>query len=428
MRPRLFSIAIVCLVVACDAGREDALSSLPWRTDIDASGDTIVARVTGDVPDSLVRSLVPDLQVGALEGAEELTFGSIGDVIGTANGGLLVHDDDAGVIRFYDSTGAFIKPLGRKGGGPGEYGQVNGIARAPNGDLYVWDASGSRINRYRADGEYVGMFRSALSSWFTSNRLYADSRGRIGHWLPIMKDQSGSMERDDAIVLMDTVGTVLDTVLYPRWAGEPELLQASSRDGGSRTATTRPFAPEGVATFHVDGGIVTGFNARYEFFKLPAGAGKVLRVERSTAPVAVSATERSEQQTRIEMNMRRLDPGWNWTGAPIPDVKPAYRSFLVGEDGRIWVRLHSAGEPIPSAEIPTPQPSASGRPPLPPLTTRERTVYDVFSPEGRLLGRVALPWGATVYRTRGDWAWGWRRDADDVEYAVRFRIEPSLQP
>jgi hypothetical protein len=428
MHARVLLLAAVALVVACDAGREDALSSLPWRTDIDATGDTIVARVTGDVPDSLVRALVPELEIGALEGAEEVTFGSIGDVIGTANGGLLVHDDDAGVIRFYDSTGAFIKPLGRKGGGPGEYGQVNGIARAPNGDLYVWDASGSRINRYRASGEYVGMFRSALSSWFTSNQLYADTQGRIGHWLPILKDQSGSMERDDAIVLMDTTGTVLDTLIYPRWAGEPELLQATSRDGRSRSSATRPYVPESVAAFHVDGSVISGFNARYEFLKLPGGDGKVLRVVRDHTPVPVSETERTERRTRIEQNFRRLDPSWNWTGAEIPDAKPAYERFSVGEDGRIWVKLHVAGERIPDAEIPTPQPSPSGRPPLPPLTTRERSVYDVFSAEGRLLGRVSLPWGTSIYRTRGDFAWGTRQDADGVDYAVRFRIEPSLEP
>lgn len=46
--------------------------------------------------------------------AEELTFGSVIDVIPQSDGGLLVHDQQAGLIRFYDDAAALVKTGGRR--------------------------------------------------------------------------------------------------------------------------------------------------------------------------------------------------------------------------------------------------------------------------------------------------------------------------
>jgi len=436
MRARFAVVVLVGLLTSgCDAGREDGLASLPWRTEIDASGDTIVARVTGEVPPEMIRTLVSELEVGALEGAEEITFGDVSDVLGLPNGGLLIHDGESNVIRFYDSTGAFVKPLGGKGGGPGEYGQVNGIARLASGEVFVWDASGGRINRYDPNGTYVGMFRSAFSGWFTNNALFSDANGRLAMWTPILTDPNDPMNRRDSYVRFTASGELIDTVLHPVWPDEAEPLQAQSRDGRSRSMTTRPWSPNGVTTHFAGGGLVSGPGGSYEFFILP-DSGKPTRVVREYVPVPVSETERDERRAQIEQSMRRLDPSWNWTGAPIPANKPAYQRFQVGEDGRIWVQVFTAGVPIPAAELeamrpPTSSAAGSGAASAPrriQLTTREPLVYDVFEVDGRLLGRVALPGGARIIRMRGNLVWGSRSDADGVDYAVRYRIDPALSP
>lgn len=399
-------------------------NGLPWRTVADSTGDTIVVRTVGEAPDELTHTIVPALQVGALDGAEELTFGYVGDVMGLADGGLLVHDADAEIIRMFDSTGAFVRNLGGKGGGPGEYTQVNGIARHVSGDLYVWDAGGGRVNRYRSDGSYVTTWRSPFTGWFTQNQLFSDAAGRLLMWLPIIPDPNNSLERQDSYVRLDTAGSTLDTLLIPLWPDESEPLQAASPNGSSRTMTTRPWSANSVAAVHPAGGIVVGPGQDYLLYRLMTG-GKPLRIEREYTPVPVTDTERSERQAQIEQSMRRLDPSWNWTGAPIPSQKPAYERLLIGEDGRIWVKVFTAGETIPEAERPTPRPNPNGPPPIV-LSTREPIVYDVFEADGRFLGRVKLPPRTRVIRTRGNVAWGTVRDADDVDYAVRFRVEPAL--
>ena len=142
-------------------------------------------------------------------------------------------------------------------------------------------------------------------------------------------------------------------------------------------------------------------------------------------PVAVSPTERRERRAQLEQTLRRVDPNWNWTGDPIPATKPAYERFLIGEDGRIWVRVYTVAEPIPAEELQPPSPTPNA--PLPVvLTTREPVVFDVFEADGRLVGRVLLPPRIRILRSRGNSLWGTLRDADEVEYAVRFRVEPAF--
>jgi hypothetical protein len=154
-------------------------------------------------------------------------------------------------------------------------------------------------------------------------------------------------------------------------------------------------------------------------------AGKPMRIEREEAPVAVSAVERDERRAQITEMMKRVNSSWSWTGPDIPSTKPAYRDVRVADDGRIWVTISSPAEPIPEAERPAPRP---GAPPQAQLTTREPTVYDVFSPAGMLLGRVALPPRTRLTAMAGSHVWGVRRDSLDVESAVRFRIEPTWVP
>lgn len=243
-------------------------------------------------------------------------------------------------------------------------------------------------------------------------------------WLPLIPDPNNPLERQDSYVRLDTAGRTIDTLLIPLWPDDSEPLQASTPDGSSRTMTTRPWSANSVSAVNPTGGIVVGPGQDYVLYRLLTG-GKPMRIEREFTPVPVSETERSERTAQIEQSMRRLDPSWNWTGSPIPAAKPAYERVLMGEDGRIWVKVFTTAETIPEAERATPRPNPNGPPPIV-LSTREPTVYDVFEVDGRFLGRVKLPARTRVIRTRGNMAWGTVRDADDVDDAVRFRVEPAL--
>lgn len=413
----------VAIVVACGGeGRAGRASATPWTTTVDSAGDTIRVRTTGPVPDSLVHRLVSELRVGAEDGTPEETFGSVELVFGTRERGLLVYDAQAEEARLFDSTGTFVRQIGAKGGGPGEHGNLNGIALLPNGNWVFWDAPGARLNHYAHDGEFQESVRLPITGWFLSDGLRSDAQGRLYAWALLERDSVTGDFLTAGYLQLDSTGAARDTVVFPKLAPEPPQLKAQTPDGGSTTIWGLPWAGGNESALTLDGGLISGFGVDYVLYSLPA-SGRPVRIEREQAPVPVSSVERSEMRAQLTQRMKRLDPSWSWTGPDIPANKPAYRDFRVDLDGRIWVRLYTAGEPIPADEMPEPRPG-----PNPPVqrTTWEPNLYDVFAADGRFLGRVRPPGKATVLQASGNTAWGIDRDASDVSYAVRFRIDPAL--
>lgn len=423
----------VAFAAACAAGADLASDrEAPWTTVVDSTGDTIVVRIAGEVPERLVRHLVPELTVGSLDGAVEETFGSIATVVGLPDGGLLVFDDQAGEVRRFDSTGAFVHMLGGRGGGPGEYGHVNGIQILPDGRIALWDAAGNRMNIYAADGEFLTTWRLSVQGFYASNILQSDASGALYLWAPFERRRGGVGTDRSGVIRLDSAGSVIDSTDYPSWrTGEPTFMVAQSPDGGRSTAWGIPFMPDVANALLKSGGIVSGPEDPYVFYLLPPAtsdslaSSRPVRVEREYEPVVVTDAEADDLRERITASMRRVDPNWAWQGADIPSTKPAYRDIQVGSDGRIWVSLSTAAEQIPEAEL---EPVDANEVNASRRTTREPIVFDVYSPDGRLLGRVAAPPRSAIHDMRGSSAWGVLRDSLDVPYAVRFRIEPALPP
>ena len=411
------------LTGACVGDGGDPGDEIAWLTSVDSAGDTALVRITGEVPPGAVRSLVPELRVGAEDGGEEETFGSISTVFGTPDGGLVLHDAQATAIRMFDSLGAYVRTVGAKGGGPGEYGHLNGLLRMSDGRLVAWDAAGGRLNFYAATGDFLNTARMPFSGFSSNNILHIDASGSLYATAMLERDSVDFSRSKDGLIKMDVEGTVLDSIPFLQWREPAPLLRASSPDGGSQLAWGLPFAPHNITRLLPSGGLVSGPGDPYVLYLTQPDGSKPVRIERDHLPVVVTPTEASQRREQIEQRMKLVNPAWTWTGSAIPSQKPAYRAILVGRDGRIWVSLSTPAEPIPQEDL---TPEREGEPPSVRVTTREPVVYDVFSSSGRLLGRVALPPKTTLSTMEGAHAWGVQRDSLDVEYAVRFRIEPAF--
>lgn len=407
---------------ACDRTDRLADGEVAWTTTVDSAGDTVQVRIVGEVPPAQVRRLVTELQVGAEDGTEEESFGEIAMVIGAPGSGLYVLDAGVPAVRLFDSTGTFVRTIGGKGSGPGEYGWVNGIVRLPDDRLALWDAAGRRVNVYAADGAFASSWLVGFSRTFGYRMFWADSAGHLYAEAALARDPEGGAVTKSGLVRMDASGAVLDSMPYLEWHKDATPARAQSADGGQRMTWAIPFAGGNESRLLPSGGLVSGYGDPYVFYIITRGQ-KPVRVEREHAPVPVSETESRERRAMIEFRMRRVDPTWSWSGTPFPTTKAPYQGLAVGRDGRIWVEVATAGEPIPEGEMPEREKDEP-----PPYTTRAPVVYDVYSPEGRLLGRVALPARLTLHAMDGNRVWGVMTDSLDIGYALRLRIEPGLPP
>ena len=379
--------------------------------------DTLVVRGSSDVPSNAIRELVAEWQ------ATDAT-GDIGTIDGMAvgpDGRVYVWDAATPSLWVLNANGTGLKRIGRKGSGPGEYDGINGIAVRPDGKLVAWDAGNSRVNVYNADGTFSANWLIKMSGrTFTSGALTADVRNRVWmQWnIPNPANPTDRQQNLSAIVGYDVAGVLRDTIIIPQYPGDP-LLRAQSPDGSSRMSRLLPYGTASRAATSPLGFVVSGPNRPYVVNT--TFNGRPIRIERQYTPVPVSRDERDKLRAQVEAAIRRTQPDWKWTGPDVPDTKPAYTSFLIGQEGRIWVQLSVESERYQ----PDPPPASQQNAP-PPVPYRSREVrWDVYEPDGRFVGRVSAQRGFIAYAARGDAVWGVIRDADDLPTVVKMRVVPA---
>ena len=417
IRPITFAAAMLAAVSAVGCRGADTPAVASFQTVTDTVGDTIVVRTVGAVDSAITHTLVPELSIGRIDGADEYVFGSVDDVIPTADGGAYVWDGQANAMRQYDSTGAFVRQVGRKGGGPGEYDDPIGMDLLPDGRLAIWDARHQRVNVYDTAGTFVTSWRAA-TNFFLQRGLTADSGGNIYLQMPLEPNdpQNPMASRPQGVVRFAADGTTLDSLAPPALA-EPATLSITMERGGKMIGMSRytiNYSPYGMWRLSPYGYLVSANGDRYAVtLHRP---GHPVRIEREVPSVPVDDAERQQIRNRLTQQIQRGSPGWSWNGPPVPSVKPPVAGLTVDADGRVWV-----ARSLPSVKRPPADDDTTNTP-----RWSSPVAYDVYAPDGRLLGYVPVPSRTEIMRAHGDAVWGTVRDSLDVETVVRFRVQPSL--
>jgi hypothetical protein len=355
-------------------------------------------------------------------------FGRVRSLAVAPEGSIYMFDSHAHELRKYAPDGTYLATFGRQGGGPGEYEDPDGgLAVLPDGRIVLRDPANARFSVFSPEAEYLEGWR-IRGGLYTSRSLYNDSAGNV-YTIILLDVEGGMQDWRIGVVRYGPDGVPGDTLETPTYDYEPSELVASGGDDDNQHIISDevPFTPTVSWALSPLGYLVGGLSARYAI-ELYVAPDSVLRIERDDwRPVPVKPEERDEQERIITANLRQVDPGWRWSGDPIPDSKPPYQRLFVGEDGRIWVWLHQEAYKIDAADE-SPDQDEPGRVPEP--TWLEPVAFDVFEPDGRYLGRVGGPDGLAVYPTpiaRGDTLWAVVEDELDVPYIVRFHIEHGTE-
>lgn len=298
---------------------------------------------------------------------------------------VYVYDMKASQIRAYDANGKFLRTVGRKGGGPGEYGLVMGATIVEDTVLAAYDISGLRMNYYNPDGAFlrtVTLERNLNTTSTgvlvsdTQDRLYFKAlwiRGPDGRGVNLPPAQQQTLR-------LATDGRVLDSV--------PIVTFPSS------STAFNPFKPGSAYWDTPIGGEIFGTGDTYRFAIRP-WRGPIRIVEKDWTPTPVGSEERSQWIAHLEEAARR-DP--RRASFDIPKSKPAYKDLRATADGRIWVQVYAASEKRPVEPSTRPNP-------IPAVEWKQQPTYDVFDPSGVYLARVKAPWGSSLWYARGDRVW-----------------------
>ncbi len=262
----------------------------------------------------------------------------------------------------------------------------------------------------------------------SSRPLFHDTASNVYQWVTL-NPEDDYRDWSTGLVRYGPDGEAGDTLEVPDYDYEPPQVDAASEgERRSFASTPVPFSPDITWALSPLGYFVAGLSDRYaiELFVTP---DQVIRVERADwVPVSVLPEERAEQERRITAMMQGIQPGWRWNGPPIPDAKPPYDEFFVGEDGRIWIKLYQEARRNRAAEEETleTQPGYA-----PPAVWKGPIAFDVFESDVTYLGMVKAPDGLRMYPTpvaRGGTLWAVVVDDMDVEYIGRFHIQQRADP
>jgi len=385
------AIAFAVLSCADDSRRGNG----DWDGTVDTlpSGTMVVSNPSYGVWDSSSAwRAVEELRIGTLEGSGPDLFGGIAALEVDDAGRIYVLESQAQELRVFDTSGEWVRTIGREGGGPGEFRQAIGMAWAPDGNLWVVDPGNSRISVFDTTGAYVTMHRIlggyVMMPW--PGRF--DVHGSFYHYgMDIDAEPGGRF----VMVRFDTLLNPLDTIRVPR---PPEDRYFELRTDGGFSRAGIPYSASIESRIGPNGDLWFATTGNYHLYKRSLAGDTSLIISREFETVPVSAEEVDSAIARLEWFTRQ---GGRVERSRFPSVKPAVHSFYLDDDGHVWV-------------VPVVPDTGSGYP------------ADVFDPDGRYLGRVQLDSGLRgnpiPIFLRGR-IYAATFDDFGVPYVVRIRIE-----
>jgi hypothetical protein len=400
----LIALLVVCLACGAEPSPDSDVRAIEA---VDSAGIRVVEnRLPEGVAPVYAELGGPDLEIGVLEGEAAYQFTRVESIRGFGDGDVLVAEREGLELRVFDEAGTHMSTFGGDGGGPGEFARITDVGVV--GDtVWAFDGRQRRVTLFRRDGtlldtQRVGADQGSVASDSVSMSgmveehmwLFAD-----GSWLNLrgISDLDMGISRSTAalITLPSELGP-MDTLTTIPWSESVMVRTSSNSTAGFRFR----FPRSGMAAAG-PGGVALGWNAAYriEYWSFDGTPVMV-----ATAP---DLEERIEADD-VERERRAFSEGCRAAGCDeaeshlfsddaIPSVYPAFSELLVDALDHVWVAQYEPPEDEP-------------------------VTWHVFSPDGELLGRVAIPPGLEVHEIGEDFVLGVVTNELDVPFVRRYPL------
>ncbi len=294
-------------------------------------------------------TLVPELTITA-DGTNAL-IAEPWSIAVDSRGDVLETDWKVDAIQEWDRTGKFIRTIGRKGQGPGEFEVPIDIA-IRNDTLLAYASNEARVSLWHTDGKLIREWRV---DFCCGGDPAFGAQGSI--MIRMSVHANGSYRR--SAIRWRPDGRIIDTIALPI---EPPVRTWEVAHGEYAI----PFSPGEVGTFNSRGEYVSGFGGTYALVVARHGGDTAQIIAMPDARVKLSV----KVLDSVFAMYSRIPPlaGVAKRG-DLPATAPYFTGLHVDEHDNVWIeRLGSDGEV---------------------------TSFDVIDPHGVFLGSAATPPGAS---------------------------------
>ncbi len=350
----------------------------------------------------------PVLQIGTRDGPIETTFGSVNEVLRTRAGSWVVVDGRTPAIRMFSASGQYLRTLGAKGDGPGEYRKPSWMAESDSGVLVVYDSYAEAVGRV-LQYDTIGNVLQSETHWHSPD-------ASLGHPLSLLSD--GSILFTGAIRSTYRRAPAEDSVRgtdgVVRWNGGDKSQTLVRVPGQLLTNMPLAWFNNGVVTAS-DSLIYSALPDRYAIavFTLDGTAlDSVVRDDMQLRPVDAALQRRIKALSAIATvdnvsSRERLAMDSVFASLVFPSKFPLIEAMLTDTERQLWVRL----VPLPDSA----------------WTSLH---WSVYSPSGEHIADIEQrDTRLSFRRIEADHIAGVWRDEDDVPYVRVHRLikAPSRQ-
>lgn len=322
-------------------------------------------------------------------------FADLRDLVVLKDGTLWALDFKFQDIRRYSAEGKLLNKVARKGRGPGELQDANGMLVSNDGTVWVNDPQNRRFSVFGADGKFSHQFLFPITTF--GYRWSAWTNRSTGEVVEkrINSDSSGWRRFDKT---GNVVGSLPDAAC-PSGKPSPGYYRAESPGG---MGASYPFGLGGGLAPDGNGNAwcASIYATDVALVRMAAKNDTIARTSIVIPNIPVSAAERDEAIALVHKSLAKYATN-NFDKSKVSASKPGIAALHVDSDGRLWV--HHAD-----------------------VFGKRMTTLDAFDEKGKHLGRVALPFRSSPYmpvRARGNLLWLSVIDDDDVQTIIHFRLQ-----
>ncbi|MBB4636143.1 6-bladed beta-propeller [Longimicrobium terrae] len=311
--------------------------------------------------------------VGQAEGSDEQMFGVVAGVAFDARDNLYVLDRQSARVMVYGPTGRFIRQIGGKGEGPGEFSHPMQFAVTPDGRVVVHDAVRAGFIVFGPDGAYLRDVPMERLGFGTGAGFAWHPRGGVVGTFRNPASREGNFSRTETSVplLFQPLagGAAVRLFRIPEFSRVEQTEQSSG--SGSVRNVTRTMMMQGPPVFAPSPsfGVLPGGEMALTFtngytIRILSPDGQTARyLQRPMRARVTTEADRERARDRARESMRQLSGSSSGgrstapssasveeyvSGLTFADTIAAVRALRTTPSGRIWVqRTATADEPGP---------------------------------------------------------------------------------
>jgi hypothetical protein len=347
------------LVIGCKR------SASPWKGTIEVVDKvTIIRNPLSPLYSGDALSVEEELSIGEAKGNQQDLFGYISMIAVDSNENIYVADLKEAHIQVYDKDGGYLRTIGRRGQGPGEFNNVNALEVTPQNELMVSDRMASKLIFFSLTGDYLC---TTILKGVQAGYVHKTARGTYYFSTPDFRGRYEDKTLENAMEVNE-------------YSVDLNFIKNVAKD--KYWNVLLPLQPAMITQLCSDDRIICGFREDYEIRAYDSEGELVRRIFKDYEPVEIKDKDKEIRSWTEEKDLPR-------------HFLP-YEDLSVDDEGRLFVQLYEKPE--------------GGR----------GYLFDVFDAEGKYVAKAVF--GAIPQCWKGGKFYTIEEDDDGYQYVKRYKV------